>query len=580
MHFIKISNNQEIAPYLPLLKQAKAFAVDTETTGLDPHLNKLRLIQIAADELPVLVIDCFSFLPDGLDIIKEVLETRAVKIFQNAKFDLKFFMALGIHPTPIFDTMLAGQLLRTSGGASRANLDALSQHYLHEAVEKDEQKSDWSGELSENQLAYAAKDANILLRLRAAMVKEIHANDLSEIALIEFSCVSAMTQIEYTGISLDIQKWNTLLVETVKERDKALNVLYTYTKKPIVQMSLFGDDVTIGHNFDSIPFILKLLKSNGIHTASTSKHDLAPYATHPLVRTLSAYRKAANALSSFLYPIPSAIHSKTGRLHPQYGQIGAWSGRMSCWHPNIQQIPRSQSFRACFVAAAERKLIIADYSQIELRVAADLNRDPRMMAAYRDGEDLHKLTASLMLGKPIGTITNQERQAAKAVNFGLIYAMGAAGLKQYSLQSYGVEMTIEQAEEFRNRYFKAYTGIARWHSSLKKSPPTESRTLAGRKLMFADHTGLAVLSNTPVQGTAADIVKKALGLLVTRLKGTDIRIIGIIHDEILLEASESDAFDAAKILKSTMEDAGNSILTHVPCQADVSIASNWSKSSN
>ena len=575
MQFIKIYNEQELTPYLPLLNKARAIAVDAETTGLNPHTDKLRLIQIAADGLPVLVIDCFTFLPNGLQAIKNILESKAVKIFQNAKFDLQFFMTLGIHPAPIFDTMLAGQLLRTSDGASRANLDALAQHYLGEAVQKDEQKSDWSGELSENQLAYAAKDADILLKLREAMVTKIYENNLSEIAKIEFLCASAIAQIEYTGISLDVVKWNILLEQTIKERDAALEILYTYTGAPIIQMGLFGDDEVIGHNFDSNPYILKLLRQNGIQTASTSKQDLAPHTKHPLVRAISAYRKAAKALSSFLHPIPSSIHQKTGRLHPRYGQIGAWSGRMSCGNPNIQQIPRSKAFRACFIAAPERKLIIADYSQIELRVAADMTGDKRMIEAYRNGEDLHSLTASLMLGKPINTITSKERQAAKAVNFGLIYAMGAAGLKQYSLQSYGYEMTIEQAEEFRSRFFKAYTGIAQWHSNLKKSPPREGRTLAGRKFIFSEKTGLSGLCNTPVQGTAADIAKKALGLLVPRLMGTQTRIIGVVHDEILLEALDSDAPLAAEILKSTMEEAGNSILTHVPCQADVLIASNW-----
>jgi len=577
MHFIKINNKQALTPYLPLLNQAKIIAVDTETTGLDPHTDKLRLIQIAADGLPIFVIDCFSFLPSGRDTIKNILESRAVKIFQNAKFDLQFFMALDIHPTPIFDTMLAGQLLRSSDGASRANLDALAQHYLSETVPKDEQKSNWSGELSQSQLEYAARDADILLRLREAMVKKIYENDLSEIALIEFSCAIAIAQIEYTGIRLNVPQWNILLEKTVQERNEALDTLYGYTGRPVVQMSLFGDDTVIGHNFDSNPFVLKLLKSNGIHTASTSKQDLAPHAKHPLVRAISAYRKAAKALSSFLYPIPSAIHPKTGRLHPRYGQIGAWSGRMSCSNPNIQQIPRAQAFRACFIAAPERTFIIADYSQIELRVAAEMTGDKRMITAYQNGEDLHKLTASLMLGKPMDSITSQERQAAKAVNFGLIYAMGAAGLKQYALQSYGVEMTIEQAEAFRNRFFKAYTGIAHWHSNLKKSPPTESRTLAGRKFTFSDKVGLSGLCNMPVQGTAADIAKKALGLLVPRLKDTDTRIIGTIHDEILLEALACDAPYAAEILKSTMEEAGNTVLTHVPCQADVNIAPHWSK---
>jgi DNA polymerase-1 len=375
MQYILISNKNEIAPYLPAIKQANILAVDTETTGLDPHTDKLRLIQIAVAGQPVFVVDCFSFLPEGIDIIKDILETRAVKIFQNAKFDLQFFMAVQIYPSPVFDTMLAAQLLRTSGGPSRVGLDALAQHYLGETIPKDEQKSDWSGKLSESQLEYAANDADVLFRLREAMVKKIYENNLSEIALIEFSCAAAIAQIEYTGIYLDKPRWNDLLAETVKARDEALEILYTYTSKPTVQMNLFGEDEIQGHNFDSNPFVLGLLHQNGIQVNSTSKYELAHYSKHPLVKAVSAYRKAAKSLSSFLYPIPEMIHPKTKRLHPRYGQIGAWSGRMACWGPNIQQIPRSAKFRACFIAPPGRKLITADYSQIELRVAAEITQD-------------------------------------------------------------------------------------------------------------------------------------------------------------------------------------------------------------
>ena len=575
MKVIKIYNVHDLLPYVSAIKQAKIIAVDTETTGLNPHIHKLRLVQIAVAGLPVFVIDCFAFLLGEAELLKDILECRAVKVFQNAKFDLQFFMAIGIYPAPIFDTMLAGQLLRTSGGAARAGLNALAQHYLDETIDKDEQRSDWSGPLSDRQIEYAAKDADVLLRLRDAMVKHIYENGLSEIALIEFSCASAIAQIEYTGICLDVQKWNALLDKTVKTRDDALGILYGYTARPVVQMTLTGEDVVSGHSFDSNPFVLSLLHKNGIYVDSTSKHDLASYAKQPLVRAISAYRKASKALSSFLYPIPAMINAKTGRLHPRYGQFGAWSGRMTCSGPNIQQIPRDKDFRACFVAAPGKKLIVADYSQIELRVAADMTGDPRMTAAYRNGEDLHRLTASLMLGKPTDTITPQERQAAKAVNFGLIYSMGAAGLQQYSLQSYGVEMTLEQAEQFRKRFFAAYTGIARWHGSLKNSPPTESRTMAGRKFTFSQNAGLSGLCNMPVQGTAADIVKKALGLLVPRLAGTGTYIIGVVHDEILLEAPENNAAEMAALLKSVMEEAGNSILKNIPCQADVEVSENW-----
>lgn len=576
MKYILILSKNEIISYLPEIKQANILAIDTETTGLDPHTDKLRLIQIAVAGLPIFVIDCFSFLPDGANIIKEILETRAVKIFQNAKFDLQFFMALNIYPSPIFDTMLAAQLLSSSGGPSRFGLDVLAQHYLNETLLKDEQKSNWSGRLTESQLEYAAKDADILFRLREIMVKQIYENKLSAVALIEFSCVNAMALIEYTGNCLDIPRWNALLTETEKERDEALEILYTYTGKPTVQLNLFGEEEqSYSFNFDSNTFVLDLLHQNDIQVKSTSKFDLAHHFNHPLVKAITAYRKSSKLISSFLYPIPDMINPKTKRLHPNYAQMGAWSGRMTCWNPNIQQIPRADKFRACFVAPSGRKLIIADYSQIELRVAAEITQDSRMMEAYRNGDDLHRLTASLMVGKDIDSVESQERQAAKAVNFGLIYSMGAAGLKQYAEQSYGVDMPLEQAEQFRSRFFKAYTGIEKWHRAMKNSPLREGRTLTGRKFKFSEDAGLSILSNAPVQGTAADIAKKALGALAQRLKGTDTQIVGVIHDEILLESSDENIDEMTVLLKTTMEEAGNSILKYVPCQADVNVAQNW-----
>ena len=248
---------------------------------------------------------------------------------------------------------------------------------------------------------------------------------------------------------------------------------------------------------------------------------------------------------------------------------------MSCGSPNIQQIPRDLHFRACFAAPPGRKLVIADYSQIELRVAAQISGDGRMISAYQNGEDLHALTASLISNVPADSVTKVQRQAAKAVNFGLIFGMGAAGLQKYARQPYGVEMSLEQATGFRDSFFSAYPGIAAWHQRIKNAKPTEERSLSGRKFTFNQDSGAAGLYNTPVQGTAADIAKAALGILAKRTKGTSIRIIVVVHDEILLEAPEGEAGSAATMLKESMESAGNSILSDVPCMAEAKIADTW-----
>ena len=576
MNYILIKSETEIPNYISAFAREKIIACDIETTGLDPHTDRIRLIQFAAEGMPVLIFDCFHFLPGGLSIIKEILENPTVKIFQNAKFDLQFFMALGIETARInvFDTMLAGQLLRTSGGPGRVNLAALCAHYLNEELPKDEQKSVWTGELSESQLNYAARDAEILVRLRVAMVKIILENNLSNVAKIEFACAHAVAEMEYAGVSIDADKWRRLTAQTETERDGALKVLYSYSGEPTVQMNLWGEDEIIGNNFDSNKYILRLLKQNGIETDATSKRVLSSHAGHPLITALTAYRKASKALAGFLYPIPKMISPATGRLHPRYGQIGAWSGRMSCGGPNIQQIPRDNNFRECFVSQNGKLLVAADYSQIELRVAARISGDMRMTEAYKMNEDLHALTASLVSDIDVKNVTKAERQAAKAVNFGLIFGMGAVGLMNYARQSYGTEMTLETAEKFRENFFRAYPGIARWHREIKNGKPEEERTLAGRKFIFNDGAGFSGRYNMPVQGTAADIMKASLGRLAKKT-ARGYKIIAAVHDEIILETDEKTAAETAVTLKNIMEGSGNEILSGVPVAADARIMKSW-----
>ncbi|MDL2319056.1 bifunctional 3'-5' exonuclease/DNA polymerase [Eubacteriales bacterium OttesenSCG-928-A19] len=566
-----------LAERLPVLRSARVIGVDLETTGLDPHADRVRLVQLAVPGTPVLVIDCDTALPEGLPALREALGTRAVKVLQNAKFDLQFLLALGIEVSPVFDTMLAGQMLYMPGTPRRANLQTLAEHYLGETVDKAEQTSDFAGPLREAQLAYAARDAEILPRLRGAMLPRLMEAGLARVAEIEFACVRAVAAMEYAGICLRRDAWDALLRRTEAERDAALLALTPFTGPPMAQTSLLGGDVPLDNRLDSNPYVLGLLRRHGINVEATSRGDLYPYRDDPLVRALSAYRKASKAVSAILLPVREAVHPVTGRLHPHYGQISAYSGRMSCSGPNIQQIPRGADFRACIAAPEGRTLVIADYSQIELRVAAQMSGDARMLDAYRRGEDLHALTASLLTGVPMDRVTRQGRQAAKAVNFGLIYGMGAAGLAQYAQQSYGVPMTQAEAAAFRQRFFAAYRGVAAWHARLKERPPTEGRTLAGRRFPVSPHPSLPEMSNAPVQGTGADILKRALGLLVPRLAGTDVCIVAAVHDEILLEAPEGEGVEIAALLRETMEEAARPILPDVPAVADAKVSATWAE---
>jgi len=558
-----------------LLLSAKVIGVDTETTGLDPYIHDLRLIQLAVDET-VYIIDCFAFEIKGNPILNQVFSGNQVKVFQNAKFDIKFLMANEFSVGgKIFDTMLAGQLLRSAGHTPNIGLKGLCHHYLDVVISKEEQTSDFSKELSQSQLEYAAKDAYILLELREKMIHEIKRNKLVEVARLEFACVLAIAHIEYMGIHLSLKDWQALTLKNEKEEERILEDLYPYIGYPTIQLGLFESVSQSDVNLNSNQQMLELLKKEGIEVDNVSKHALNNYIKHPLVHALLEYRKVNKALTSFLYGFPKLIHPMTHRLHPKYGQIGAYSGRMSCGHPNIQQIPRETEFRSCFSAPEGRKLIIADYSQIELRVMAQVSRDKRMIDAYKNGEDLHRLTASLVQNKPIEAITKDERQAAKAVNFGLIFGMGAAGLKAYAKESYGSDMTLKEAEIFRTRFFDSYIGVNQWQNHIKRYKPKEARTLSGRLFRFGPNSGLSVRFNAPIQGTAADILKHALGNLYKYINGTSIKLVALVHDEIVLECDTNQTEIVKNKLIDIMEFAGARYLKDLPVVAEASISDTW-----
>jgi len=564
--------------HLHHLETARVLGIDTETTGLDPIQDKLRLVQVATRGYPTILFDMLRLDEPTQSFLRELLCGHAVKVFQNAKFDMKFLHQVGLPMVGrVFDTYIAGRLLWQKTGLTKFGLDTLAQYYLSVDLRKHEQTSDWTGDLSQQQYIYAARDAAILLPLRQAMIRDLQSEDMMDVAKLEFGCLYAVVEMELAGIQLDLGRWQRLGEQLERQKEEASIALKRHLRKPAIQLSLFGGD-TEGLNLDSHHQVLKALKDQGIPITNPSKNQLVPLAgQYPELQQLLDYRRAAKALQEFIYGIPQTIHPVSGRLHPQYHQIGASTCRFSCGHPNLQQIPRSKEFRRCFVAKPGHKLVIADYSQIELRVIAEMSRDKAMIEAYTTGQDLHRLTASLVANKRLDDVTKEERQAAKAINFGLVYAMGARGLQAYSETTYGVRMTLDKAELFRRRFFEAYSGIANWHKSVRMSGSSVARTLGGRKHRWKKGAGVSGLYNWSVQGTAADIVKQALGDLVNNLSGRPAKIAGMIHDEIIVETRSSEAIETAKILKDTMENAGSHFFHTVPVLAEIVIADSWAE---
>ncbi|HNR65170.1 MAG TPA: bifunctional 3'-5' exonuclease/DNA polymerase, partial [Atribacterota bacterium] len=546
-----------------------------ETTGLDPHTCKIRLIQIGCEGQPVLLVDCFKVNPEP---VKEILSDVSIKkCLQNAKFDLKF---LRTHLLPVrgklFDTMIAAQLIN-SGVKEKCSLDALSKKYLGIDLSKENQKSNWSNDpLTQEQIEYAAMDAEILLPLRLKLCEKLYEMCLLKTAEIEFNCLYPVAEMELSGIKLDIEKWNILKAEYQEKKEslskEILSLIHGKTSEE--NLDMFGENAV---NLDSPAQLKEQLNKIGFPVSDTSFETLARLQNIPLIAKILDYRSVSKALSSFLVPLPEQIHKKTKRIHSTYWQTGSDAGRFSCSDPNLQQIPRTKDFRSCFIPHGGNKFVIADYSQIELRVAAEISGDETMVEAYSGGADLHRLTAQMVSGRE--EVTKEERQLAKALNFGLIFGMGAARFVEYARNSYGVTMTLDQAEEFKAKFFNGYKGLKKWHNKTKREKPMETRTLSGRRRVFSENEEYFQLTarlNTPVQGTAADICKMALGLLYEAIKPVGARIVGTVHDEILVEVKEEKAEETKQILSDCMVRAGQEFLKSVPVLADANVCNNWS----
>ena len=335
-------------------------------------------------------------------------------------------------------------------------------------------------------------------------------------------------------------------------------------------------------NWNSYQQIKRALSMLGISVDDTKDETLARL-DHPFVRLLREYKKKNGVATRYgkkwLYSEDGNARVIDGRLYPRWKQIGTATGRMACAEPNLQAIPHGSDHHSCVRAPEGRVLVKADYSQIELRLAAKMWGEPVMLETFREGGDVHTITAKSITGKE--EVTKEERKLAKAVNFGLIFGQGAEGLKDYAKNNYGVEMTLEEAGAYRTRFFETYRGIARWHAATSARLDRrqfDTRTLSGRLRrdvrFYAEHL------NAPVQGTAADGMKIALALLWERrdeCPGT-VPVLAV-HDEIVVECDEGDAEMIEDWLKKAMVDGIDGVVNatdpKVPIKVETSVSQAW-----
>jgi DNA polymerase I len=552
-----------------------ALGIDTEATGLDPFTSRLRLVQLAARGC-VYVVDVFRL---DARALQPVLDHASRLVGHNLKFDYRMLMAAGLRlPADVgrrtSDTMLAGLLLGAGIRSQRHRLGDLTQRYLGIALDKTEQVSDWSGDLTDDQLAYAARDAAVLLPLRDRLRDELERVDLGRVAAIEGRALPAMAWLEQTGAPFDRGAWLALAQQAEQRRRQLEQELDALAPPESPMLPLAGLD-EISTRWSSPAQVLRLLEGRGAVLPDTRDGTLQEHRDDdPLIPLLLKHREAAKQCGAFGRDFLRFVHPVTGRIHADYFQAGTAAGRMACRNPNVQQMPRDPAYRACVRAPEGRVLVKCDYAAIEMRIAAEVAGDARLIAAFDSGADVHRLTAAAIKGLPETAITKADRQAGKAAGFGMLYGMGAPRLRSYAKFAYGVEMSEEEGVAYRERFFETYDGLRRWHRGQADSV-VATRTLAGRRRLGVEK--FTEKLNSPVQGTGADGLKLALGLLhETRNEVPSAAPILAVHDEIVLECDQQDAERAREWLERCMREGMSELLKRVPVEVEGQIGRDWS----
>jgi DNA polymerase-1 len=562
-----ISRECELAVLSPA---AGALAVDLETLGLDPRADKVRLVSITDTAGSTWVVDAFHV---PLEALSAILADREL-IFHNAAFDLGFLhdfreaWRLGVYcPTKITDTMLLSRILYNGEAvapikrkATSHTLAAATERELGKALDKSEQLANWSGPLTLEMIRYAAEDTRILFPLQATLEEKIAAAGLPDVAELESRVIPAVVWLRSSGAPVDVVRWRSLANEHEKRAAEALADLEELA--PINWRS--GEQVKAFFSNDL-----------GIRLRNT-KEDTLRRVENPVAERLLEYRKAAKYAST--YGEEWLRYVSDGRVYADWIQIGPETGRMACSKPNLQNVPREAGYRSMFTAPEGSALVTADFSQIELRVAAKIAGEKAMLDAYLAGEDLHTKTAKEITGK--AEISKTDRTLAKALGFGLLYGMSSSGLKGYAKALYGLDLSDKEAATHRAAFFDTYPSLAAWQAHVAESSLEETRTLTGRR-----HRNLGSVRealNTPIQGTAADGQKLALALLWERRhECPDAFPVLTVHDEVVIQCDKDKFEEAREWLISAMEDGMNAVVNasepRVPIEIEATISDSWVK---
>ena len=577
------------------LKQAKLFALDTETDNLDYMAANLVGISFALENGEA------AYLPLQLDylgapktlekttalaLLKPILENPAIqKVGQNFKYDLTIFARNGIDVQGVaFDTMLESYVLNSTG---RHNMDELAKRYLgHQTITFEEIAGKGKNQLTFNQIPlekaaeYAAEDADVTMKLQQVLWEKLSKEPTLEKLFkeMELPLLGVLSRMERRGVLIDSDALFLQSNEIANRLSELEEQAYVLAGQPFNLASTKQLQEIL---FDKLglPVIQKTPKG----APSTNEEVLEELAfSHELPKVLVEHRGLSKLKSTYTDKLPQMVNPQTGRVHTSYHQAVTATGRLSSSDPNLQNIPirneEGRRIRQAFIAREGFTVVAADYSQIELRIMAHLSQDQGLINAFTQGKDIHRSTAAEIFGVELDEVTSEQRRNAKAINFGLIYGMSAFGLSRQ------LGIGRADAQSYMDLYFKRYPGVQTFMHDIREKAKAQGyvETLFGRRLYLPDinsSNGMRrkaaerVAINAPMQGTAADIIKRAMIQLDQKLQNDpNIAMIMQVHDELVFEVRSEKVAFYSELIKTQMESAADLV---VPLIVEVGQGANW-----
>ncbi|MEZ9871009.1 DNA polymerase I [Vibrio sp. 10N.261.51.C6] len=584
--------------WLEKLKASEVFAFDTETDSLDYMVANLVGLSFATEEgvaAYVPVAHDYLDAPQQLDRdwvleqLKPILEDDAqAKVGQNLKYDMSVLARYGIEMKGIkHDTMLASYVFNSVGG--KHDMDSLALRFLqHSCISFEQIAGKGKKQLTFNQIElgeaspYAAEDADVTLRLHNRLMENIEQDEKLKTIYeeIEVPLIPVMSRIERTGVFIDDMLLGAQSQEIAVRLDELEQKAYEIAEQ---EFNMNSPKQLQAILFEKMG--LPVIKKTPSGAPSTNEEVLQELALdYPLPKLIIEYRGLAKLKSTYTDKLPKMINAETGRVHTSYHQAVTATGRLSSTDPNLQNIPirneEGRRIRQAFVAQHGWKILAVDYSQIELRIMAHLSGDKALLEAFQQGKDIHAATAAEIIGVAIDQVTTEQRRRAKAVNFGLIYGMSAFGLaKQLGIPR-------GEAQHYMDTYFERYPGVMQYMEDTRSAASEQGfvETIYGRRLHLPEiqsRNGMRrkaaerAAINAPMQGTAADIIKKAMLLVDEWIQAEGdgrVKLLMQVHDELVFEVQESALAEIESKVQQLMESAAD---LEVPLVAEAGHGDNW-----